>query len=54
MQPSREKRVGSFVFISDRKEKTMYFNYLDDADMEVSASIKREQERQENKIEMIV
>ena len=53
MQPSREKRVGSFVFISDRKEKTMYFNYLDDADMEVSASIKREQERQENKIEMI-
>ena len=39
--------------MSNRKGKTMYFNYLDDADKEVSASIKREQERQENKIEMI-
>ena len=31
----------------------MYFNYLDKADPEISAAIKREMGRQETKIEMI-
>ena len=31
----------------------MYFNYLEKADPEICAAIKREMNRQENKIEMI-
>lgn len=36
-----------------RSAETMYFNYLDKADPEISAAIKREMGRQETKIEMI-
>ena len=31
----------------------MYFNYLENTDPEISAAIRREMNRQENKIEMI-
>ena len=36
-----------------RRREVMYFNYLDKADPEVAASIRREINRQETKIEMI-